>query len=436
LDALSRLGDPERISMTLPLLALELAGAQPYTRGGTPWVVSAENARADTHPVPCNMTLQAVRQRWSEIAADVHVTSRVSAYIGLADAYSHCSDVGSATQILDKIDANEVMQARASMQLIRSWIRARNTDRALAVAALQPNPEAQVRSYTEIAAADAIEGHQADALNVLAKAFQVLSDGKIKTSSIMIDRQADLIDGMRQAGDASQARTRTEELARLAERPDAFQPFSLIRVAVRFNDLNLPDRALRVLEKALSALPSGDRVVGFGSVSGPIRYEKSGLGADVLQNAAVEFYRAGNRAKAAELARQVGPLHRRRAAIEIVRHQSAKSRIDPEALAQGLGSENPAELLLVAAARKIEDQNIPAALEFFQRFDKAALPRDPVLRTYLDQNYVRVSALLGKPEYLIAALKHGLRDAHRIGDPDLRTFHLSSMAAFANAAAR
>jgi tetratricopeptide (TPR) repeat protein len=434
LDALSTLGDVNRISQALNLLVLDLAHEQPYTRGGEPWLVDAEKAYATNHRVACNSTLKSALQRWSEIVESVHAASRVSAHIDLADAYSNCGDSRSAMRILNRIDPNELARANESLHLtllVRGWIRAGSIDRALVVATLQPDAKDEVQSYIEVATAYAIEGRNIDALNVISKAFE--ASANVKGLPRVVELQARLIDVERRADGLYRATKHTEELASLAERPDPFQPFNMIRVATLFNDLNLPDRALQMLEKTLSTIPPSDRIVAFGFVFGPIRYDKSGLGGDVLQDAAIQLYRAGNRAKAVELIRQIDPLHKRRAAREIVRDQPTKKpQVDPEAIAEALQSENGAELLLVAAARKIEYRDLQSATDFFQRFTKTSLPQEPLAKAQLDLQSVRLAVLLGKPKYVTFALQQGLRHADGINDSDLRTAHLSSLAALAN----
>ncbi len=209
----------------------------------------------------------------------------------------------------------------------------------------------------------------------------------------------------------------------------SFRPFSLIRVATLFNDLKQPNRAIQTLEKALGKLPPSDQIVAHGYIAGPIRYEKSGLQGEVLQNAAEQLYRAGDKAKASEIIRQADPLFRHRVAIVVVRDQLTTSHLDPAAIAGELKSENPGELLLVAAGRQVELGDIPGAAEYFQRFAKSPMQHADHLYGYA----VRVAMMLQKPEYLTLALQQGLRAAERTRDPERRVVLLSSLAAFANA---
>lgn len=437
LDALSALGDSDRISAALYLLALDLAYEQPYTRGGDPWLVDAEKAYAANRRPVCNSTLKAALQRWSEIVENMRGASRVSAHTKLADAYSRCGDSKSAMRILDGIDLDELARANKSLDLtllVRSWIRAGSMDRALIVATLQPDANGQVQSYVEVATAQIVSGRNIDALNVISRAFE--ASATAKGLSRVVELRARLIDLERRAGDLSRATKHTEELASLAERPDPLHPFNMVQVGMLFNDLRLSDRALQILEKMLSTLPPSGRIVDFGFVFGPIRYDRLGLGGELLQKAAIQFYRAGNKAKAVELIHQIDPFHKRRAAREIVRDQLIKMPIvDPEAIAKELKSENGAELLLVAAARRVEDRDFQAAADFFERFMKASLPKEPLARAQLDLQSVRLAVILGRPTYVTFALRQGLRHADDINDSELRTAHLSSLAALANVGA-
>lgn len=102
-------------------------------------------------------------------------------------------------------------------------------------------------------------------------------------------------------------------------------------------------------------------------------------------------------------------------------------------IAKELKTGNGAELLLVAAARKIEDRDIQGATDYFERFTKTSLPKEPLAKAQLDLQSVRLAVMLGKPKYVTFALRQGLRHADGINDSFLRTAHLSSLAALANA---
>lgn len=431
LDALSALdSDPERISRTLYFVFMDMAGEQPYTRGGTPWLVDAEKAYASRHRAACNATTQAVLQRWSDIVDAAPPHSHTSARLNLANAYSLCREIEAARRVLDKIDPNQLVRTSDSLNLtmlVRSWIRAERLDRAMAGAAIQPNLKWKVEDYLRIASADVSGARNINALKVASEASVALA--QVKQISEQVKLRASLIDLERQAGNSSGALAQTEELALLADRPDPFRPFSLIQVATLFNDLSQPVRAIEILERAIGAIPSKDKIIAFGQIAGPIRYERSGLEGEAFQSVAEQLYRAGDRAKAGEIARQADPLFRHRVAIEVVRDQLTTSRIDPIAIAREFKSENPGELLLVAAGRRIELGDIPGAAEYFQRFAKSPMQHP-------DQVYgeaVRVAMMLQKPEYLSLALQLGLRAAARTRDPERRVVLLSSMAAFANA---
>lgn len=431
LDALSPLdNDPQRISTTLHYVILDLAGEQPYTRGGTTWLVDAEKAYASSHRAACSATSQAVLQRWSDIVDTVPSPFRTHARLNLANAYSICRDNEAALRTLDKIDPDLLARTNNSLNLtflVRSYIRADSLDRALAVATLQPDPKWKVKSYLEVARAHALGGRNNNALSVASDASLALA--KVKQGSEEVTLRAGLIDVERLAGDSAGALIQTEKLALIAERPDPFRPFALIRVATLFNDLNQPSQALEMLEKAIGTIPPKDQIVAFGQIAGPIRYGKSGLEGEVLQYAAEQLYRAGNRARAIEIVRQADPLHRRRVATMIVRDQLTTSRIDPVAIAEEFKSENPGELLLVATGRLIELGDTQSAIEYFQRFAKGPVPH----QAYVYGEAVRVALMLKKPEFLTLALQQGLRAAESTNDPERRVVLLSSLAAFANA---
>ena len=224
LDALSALdGDPQRISTTLYYAFLDLAGEQPYTRGGTPWLVDAEKAYASRHRAACNATSQAVLQRWGDTVNAVPAAFRTSALLDLGNAYSICHDNEAALRALDKIDPSQLARKNDSLNLtllVRSLIRAGSLDRALAVATVQPDPKSEVKSYLEIARAYVLEGRNSNALSIAKDASLALA--KVKHGAEEVELRAGLINVERQAGDSAGALTQTEKLALLAERPDPF----------------------------------------------------------------------------------------------------------------------------------------------------------------------------------------------------------------------
>ena len=431
LGVLSALGnDHQQIFRVLNLAARDLAGERPYAGGGSTWLVSAKKAYASNHRAACSATLQTLLQRWSETVGTEASPSLFNVRTNLADAYLLCGDKEAVIRTLDLIDPDELARNKNSLYLTllaRSWIRAGRLDRALAVSTIQPDPKFELRGYLEVARAYVAEGRNDGALTIVSNAFRILN--KVTQWPQEMELRANIIDVERQADDRAGALRHTEELALLAERPDPFRPFSLIRVATLFNDLNRPDRAIETLEKAIDRIPPSDRIVGFGHVAGAVRYEKAGLEGEALQLAGIQLCRAGQKVKAIEVIRRADPLNRRRAAIEIVSNQLTKSPADPEAIAEEFGSENPGELLLVAAGRRIELGDTQGAAEYFERFARSPAP----YHEHVNIDAVRVAVMLDKPEYLTLALQRGLRGADSISDPNRRVLFLASLAASANA---
>ena len=211
------------------------------------------------------------------------------------------------------------------------------------------------------------------------------------------------------------------------------QPLNLARVAAVFNDLNQFTRSRSLLERALAAIPPANRTVGRGFFTGPIRYDKSGLGGEAAELIAVESYRSGDPGKAIELIKKAESPYRMRACIKVVRNQLADSnpQFDPAALAETVEPEYASELLLAAAAFKVAGGDIGGARTLFERALVARGPSDPALGSALGRDFVRVAALLDESTLIVRSMRLSLKHALAIGDADLRTFHITSLAALA-----
>jgi len=399
-------------------------------RGGAPWLVDAEKAHAGRNPPPPNATLQVVLKVWPEIIDKTSAWKRRGDWIALANVYSTSRHLEEARRILQSLDQREPRPGR-SFQLVRAWLRAGDPDRALAAAVKEIDVERRANNLAEIASTYLSLGRTTEALNAIALGFASL-DEKL-AGPRAIGAYVALLQEQRSAGDTAGATDRAEEVARIAERPHMLQPLNLARAAAVFTDLKQFARSRSLLERALAAIPPADRIVGLGFHMGPIRYDKSGLGGEAAELIAVEFYRSGDRAKAIELIKETEPPYRMRACIKVVRNQLADSnpQFDPAALAQTVEPEYASELLLAAAAFKVERGDIGGARTLFERALVARGPSDPALGSALGRDFVRVAALLDESTLIVRSMRLSLKHALAIGDADLRTFHITSLAALA-----
>jgi tetratricopeptide (TPR) repeat protein len=420
----------DRISSGYHLLALELLGEQPFSRGGTPWLVEAEKAHAGRNPAPPNATLKLVLKVWPEIIDKTSEWKRRGDSIDLANVHSISRKFEEARRILQSLDQKEP-RPRWSWQLVRAWLRAGDPHKALAVAVKEVDIERRANNLAEIASTFLSRGQPVEALKAIDLAFAALDEKLVGSGAVRA--YAALLQAQLRAGDIAGATRRTEELARIAERPDILQPFNLLRAAAMFNDLKQPARSRSLLERALGAVPPAERVVGFGFHMGPIRYNTSGLGGEAIQLIAAEFYRSGDSARAIQLIKQTEPLFRMRACIEVVRSQLADStsQFDPAALVEAVEPEYASELLLVASAFKVETGDIGGARMLFERALKAKWPSGAAHGSALGRNFVRVAALLDDSPLVVSSLRLSLQHALAIGDADRRTLHITSLAALA-----
>ena len=422
----------DRISSSYHLLALELLGEQPFSRGGTPWLVEAEKAHAGRNPPPPNATLQVVLKVWPEIIDKTSAWKRRDDWIALANAYSTSRRLEEARRILQSLDQREPRPGW-SFQLVRAWLRAGDPDRALAAAVTEIDVDRRANNLAEIASTYLSLGRTTEALNTIGLGFASLDDKLAGPEAVRA--YVALLQEQRRAGDTAGTARRAGELARIAERADMLQPFNLARAAAVFNELKEFTRSRSLLERALAAIPPADRTVGLGFHLGPIRYDKSGLGGEAAELIAVEFYRSGDSAKAIELIKKAEPLYRKRACIEVVRNQLADSsaQFDPAALAETVEPEYASELLLAAAAFKVAGGDIGGARTLLERALEARGPSDPTLGSALGRDFVRVAALLDESTLIMRSMRLSLKYALAIGDADRRTFHITSLAALARA---
>ena len=352
-------------------------------------------------------------------------------WIALANAYSTSRHFEEARRILQSLNQEEPRPGW-SWRLVRAWLRAGDPDGAVAAAVKEVDVERRANNLAEIASTYLSVGRTAEALNAIGLGFASLKKKPVGPAAVRA--YVALLQEQRRAGDVAGATHRGEELARMAERPDIFEPFSLARAAAVFNDLKQFARSQSLLERALAAIPPADRVVGLGFHMGPIRYNKSGLGGEAIQLIAVELYRSGDLEKAIELIKQADSLYRKRACIEVVRNQLANSaHFDPAALAETVEPEYASELLLAASAFKVEGGDIGGARTLFERALNARGPSDPALGSGLGRDFVRVAALLDEPTLVVSALRLSLKHALAIGDADRRALHIASLAAVARA---
>ena len=389
----------DRISSSYHLLVLELLGEQPFSRGGKPWLVEAEKAHAGRNPPPSNATLQVVLKVWPEIMDETSAWKRRDDWIALANAYSTSRHFEEARRILQSLNQEEPRPGW-SWRLVRAWLRAGDPDGAVAAAVKEVDVERRANNLAEIASTYLSVGRTAEALNAIGLGFASLKKKPVGPAAVRA--YVAFLQEQRRAGDVAGATHRGEELARMAERPDIFEPFSLARAAAVFNDLKQFARSQSLLERALAAIPPADRVVGLGFHMGPIRYNKSGLGGEAIQLIAVELYRSGDSEKAIELIKTVEP-------------------------------EYASELLLAASAFKVEGGDIRGARTLFERALNARGPSDPALGSGLGRDFVRVAALLDEPTLVVSALRLSLKHALAIGDADRRALHIASIAAVARA---
>jgi tetratricopeptide (TPR) repeat protein len=418
----------DRISKSFHLLALELLGEQPYSRGGQPWLVEAEKAHAGRNPPPPNATLKSLLKVWAEIIDKTSAWRRRGDWIALANAFSTYGHFEDARRILQSLDQSEPRPGW-SWQLVRAWLRAGDPDRALAATAKEIDVERRANNLAEIASNYLSSGRRAEALSTIDLGFASLDEKRAGPRAVRA--YGALLQELRKAGDITGATHRAEELARMAEQPHILQPINLVRVAAVLNDLKRFGRSRDILERALAAVPPPDRVVGLGFHMGPIRYKKSGLGGEATQLIAVEFYRSGDSAKAIYLIKQVEPIYRMRACVEIVRSQlaDANSQFDPAVLDEAIEPEYASQLLLAASAFKVEGGDIGGARTLFDRALQARLAPDPA-RAVGDE-FVRMAALLGESSLVVRLFHLNLKHALAIADPERRTLRIASMAALA-----
>lgn len=293
------------------ILLLELADAQPYVAIQMPAIRNAVTA-IERRPVQRLATIDAVVLRLADLVETMPTTQQATNRIQLADTMAILGELEAARQILAAVGPvppqNETM-------LVRSWLQAGNQTLAMAAAAGSSKPN-RATTLAEVAASLIKAGKTSDAREAINLAWRAIEEGnptnQFETFRALV-RMTSNIDV------AAVALDRAERMLSIAEQSRLFRDYALVRTAAAFNDLKLHQRAAQIVTDALKAVPSPEKSIGTGFISGPATYGRyPELRDDLMAMAAVEMHRSGNLDASTTLISQIiSPLAKIRAWTEI-----------------------------------------------------------------------------------------------------------------------